>query len=240
MSHHLYFSLLPSDLLPPLFLYFDSAELLLILPEIKLISDFNRLFDSRIFWLKLWRRDVSSFLASPENPYEKYVEIFSKLSKFNNEYDKIKYLAENGYDVLLLPLLSDIDDYQYTMRQAARGGHMEIVNLMLQRGATNYSETMANAAAEGHIDIVKLMLDKGAKEYNWAMVAATSGNHIDIVRLMLERGANDYNTVMALASSRGYTGIVNLMLERGATNYVDPMRLVAPGGRINLVKKMHK
>lgn len=90
----LYFSLLPTDLLPSLLLFFDSKELLATLPELKKLLSFDRLFNSDVFWRKLWRRDISSFIGVPVNPYEKYREIFNTLSKFKYKDDKIDYLAE--------------------------------------------------------------------------------------------------------------------------------------------------
>lgn len=186
----LYLSVLPTDLLPPLFLFFNSKELLTILPELKKISTFNSLFSSTIFWRKLWRRDISSFLDVPSDPYTKYVEIFSNLSTLTYKYDKIKYLARSGYDILLLPLLSSIADYNYAMSYAASGGYIQIVELMLKNGANDYNWVMRNAAVGGHTNIVKLMLRKGANDYDSAMLTAAFNGHIEIVELMLEKGVN--------------------------------------------------
>src|SRR5581483_11793182 len=100
-SFHLYFSLLPRELIEFLFLYFNSNELLLILPEIEKISDLAKILTSKTFWKAIWKRDISSFLSPPsssENPYEKYKEIFQNLSKYSLEYNKIFYLAVRGYD----------------------------------------------------------------------------------------------------------------------------------------------
>jgi hypothetical protein len=43
---------------------------------------------------------------------------------------------------------------------AATGGHRNIVELMLQKGATDYNLAMARAAKGGHTDIVDLLLKK--------------------------------------------------------------------------------
>lgn len=43
---------------------------------------------------------------------------------------------------------------------------------------------MASAARGGHRDIVDLMLQLGATDYNWAMASAASGGHRDIVELI--------------------------------------------------------
>ena len=37
---------------------------------------------------------------------------------------------------------------------------------MLQQGANNYNEVLSKAAREGHQNIVELMLEEGADDYN--------------------------------------------------------------------------
>ena len=45
---------------------------------------------------------------------------------------------------------------------------------------------MIYAAIGGYMDIVRLMLDRGANNYNEAVTVATEGEHIEIVRLIQE------------------------------------------------------
>ena len=78
---------------------------------------------------------------------------------------------------------------------------------------------MAEAAFFGYLDIVRLMLFRGANNYNTGLMTAASGGHLDIVLLMLELGANDFNDAMAMAAHRGHEDIVRLMLFKGANNY---------------------
>lgn len=234
-QYSLYFSLLPSDLLHYLFLYFDSPNLLIILSQLRRISDFNYLFDSVMFWRLLWHHNISSFLPLPKNPYEKYQEIFSALSK-PHKFVGIRYLAKNGYDILLSPLLSDEYDYNDAINEAALGGHTKIVISMLQKGANSYNITMAAASGGGYIEIVKLMLDLGANDYNNSMIMAAREGHIDIVKLMLDLGANNYNDTLVDAAYGGHIDIVNLMVEKGANEYEYALRNAASAGHINVVK----
>ncbi len=90
-------------------------------------------------------------------------------------------------------------DKDFIMINASRYGHMEIVELMLDKGADNYDEAMANAASGGHMEIVELMLRLGATDYNWAMTAAASGGHMEIVQLMLQKGATNYDEAIKIA-----------------------------------------
>ena len=52
----------------------------------------------------------------------------------------------------------DIDEANQVMLEAALNGHIEIVRLMLFRGANNYNTGLMTAALRGHLDIVLLLL----------------------------------------------------------------------------------
>ena len=121
------------------------------------------------------------------------------------------------------------------MKIAITRGDIATVERMIELGA-NRDEAMSEAALGGHIEIVKLMLSHNANDYNWAMASAALGGHIDIVKLMLARNANDYNTAMSQAALGGHMEIVKLMLSRNANDYNRAMALAARGGHIEIVK----
>ena len=84
---------------------------------------------------------------------------------------------------------------------------------MLELGVNNFNVTMVRAALRGHQNIVELMLEKGATNYNHAISISFYG-HESIVRLMLDRGANNYNGAITEAASQGHQNIVRLIWER--------------------------
>ena len=62
---------------------------------------------------------------------------------------------------------------------------------MLDKGANDYNKTMENAAKGGYINIVRLMLNpdpnnslKSENNYNRIISNAAKGGHIDIVKLI--------------------------------------------------------
>ena len=128
---------------------------------------------------------------------------------------------------------------------AARGGHKEIVELLLSKGA-NVNEKVDNsegatalhyAAHEGHKEIVELLISKGANvnegvgnSYNlraWGSTALHLGiGKLKIVELLLDNGANVnaqitghfgcVATSLHLASRLGNAEVVKLLLAKGA------------------------
>ena len=75
---------------------------------------------------------------------------------------------------------------------------------------------LVGAAKGGHMHIVKLMIEKGANDYNGTMCIASLNGHMNIINLMLEKGANNYDDALYYATICGYTEVINLMLEKGA------------------------
>jgi ankyrin repeat protein len=149
----------------------------------------------------------------------------------------IPYIPTKGYDPE--DFYKKYKDSKYifdhAMDKAAYGGHMEIVKLMIEKGATDFDGTMFEAAEGGHMEIVKLMIEKGARDFNKAMSYAAIEGHMEIVKFMIEKGATDFNSGMNHAAGGGHMEIVKLMIEKGATNFDWGMFFAAKRGHIEIV-----
>jgi len=85
------------------------------------------------------------------------------------------------------------DDYNFGLYGACLGGHLDIINMMLQKGAdVNYG--LYGACLGGHLDLVNMMLQKGA-DVNWGLQGACLGGHLDLIKLMLEIGAKPQKNI---------------------------------------------
>ena len=98
--------------------------------------------------------------------------------------------ADEKYSKILKLIIEEPTNYNKIMETAAGCGYIEIVKLMLEKGAKKYDDTMSYAARGGHIEIVKLMLEKGAKNYDWAIVNASAKKHTEIVNFLREHQKN--------------------------------------------------
>ena len=74
---------------------------------------------------------------------------------------------------------------------ACLGGHIELVNLMISRGADDWNNGLSGACRGGHIELVNLMISRGADDWNYGLSGACYGGHIELVNLMISRGANN-------------------------------------------------
>lgn len=105
--------------------------------------------------------------------------------------------------------------YTYDLYNNCKNGNYETVKIIKQK---NWDDGLLGACRGGHIDIIKLMIEKGANNWNWGLFGACRGGHIDIVKLMIEKGVNNWNLGLFGACCGGHIDIIKLMIEKGA-NY---------------------
>jgi ankyrin repeat protein len=121
---------------------------------------------------------------------------------------------------------------------ATSGGHRDLVNELIRRGANDYNGALLKAAEKGYTDIVNDMVSHGANDYNEALLRAVFGGHRDIVNYIISRGANAFNEAMELAAINGHQDIIDDMLQHGATSYNETMVEAARNGFPGIVNQM--
>ncbi len=82
--------------------------------------------------------------------------------------------------------------------RACKGGHRDIVDLMIKNGATDWNGGLGGACRGGHRDLVDLMIKNGATYWNWGLREACEGGHRDLVDQMIKNGATNWNWLKAL------------------------------------------
>ena len=96
----------------------------------------------------------------------------------------------------------DVDHPEYTpLHNAAWGGHKDVVELLIDRGAdpniaNKYGQTpLHGAVSKGHKDVVQLLLDRGADPHNINVAGETphtialNQGHTDIAHIIQGSGA---------------------------------------------------
>lgn len=69
-------------------------------------------------------------------------------------------------------------------------GHIQLVELFIQKNINNWNKGLIIACEMGHINLAILMIDKGASHLNAALTAACQGNYQELVCLLIQKGAN--------------------------------------------------
>ncbi|KAJ7138359.1 ankyrin repeat-containing domain protein [Mycena epipterygia] len=131
------------------------------------------------------------------------------------------------YSPFTSTIVADGEDGSVLLGASARG-HMEIVQLLLKKGAdidSNNGGPLRVACKQGHVAIVRLLLEKGAdsntadEKYGSALEGASGAGHAEIVQLLLEHGtdiARENGRALRAACRQGHLDIVSLLLEKGA------------------------
>ena len=150
--------------------------------------------------------------AATVSPLDKLCKLM-KLSGRSEKEIKILHAGYEG-DTVTLESLKDKKHIGVYCTGAAAAGNKELVLQCLDKGGPP-DWGLYGAAMGGHMDIVQLMLDKGTINYDWGLRGAAMGGHMDIVQLMLSKGAKPNDGLWG-AARRGHLEIVWLMLEQGA------------------------
>lgn len=166
------------------------------------------------------------------------------------------------------PHLVDVDietdsNHDTALTLACAGGHEELVQLLLNRGANIEHRDKKGftplilAATAGHAKVVETLLNAGAhieaqseRTKDTPLSLACSGGRYEVVEILLQRGANkehrnvsDY-TPLSLAASGGFVNIIKLLLDNGAEINsrtgsklgISPLMLAAMNGHATAVK----
>ncbi|CAE7027929.1 ANKRD50 [Symbiodinium sp. KB8] len=164
--------------------------------------------------------------------------------------------------MLQLPVDPDLTnkDGRTALMMASRGGHVDIVCLLLEAGASkdvkdiDWHTALMASSTTGHAEIVRLLLESSAekdladKEGCTALMRASGEGHVECLRLLLEAGADkdasdgSGRTALMRASRSGYVDMVHLLLEAGADKDLTDklgntaLMMSSGAGRIEIVR----
>ncbi len=97
-----------------------------------------------------------------------------------------KYIKNKGYATVEYYL----NPCNKTLKNMCKKGkYIEVTN-----NNSKWNNGLYGACMGGYLDIVKLMIKKGADDWNWGLNYACKRNNLNIVKLMIEMGATEcYN-----------------------------------------------
>ena len=126
-----------------------------------------------------------------------------------------------------------VDDGSSPLHLASQAGHVDIAQMLIDRGAEvsaqtkNGSTALHLASENGHVDLARMLIERGAdvsaqKTNGWTALHWVSQNgHVDLAQMLIERGANvaaqteDGSTALHLASLNGHLDLAQLLVDVG-------------------------
>jgi ankyrin repeat protein len=220
---------IPKDIYEYLMNFVDNKTVFIMLSV-------NKKFHNEYSFQKVIRRKYPLLIGFKK---ETWKELFLRMSYYIAKLGilGIPYISTKGYNPenFYKNYRNNKDIFNTAMGYAAEGGQMEIVKLMIEKGATKFNLAMMSASYGGQMEIVKLMIEKGATYFNTAMYESAKGGKIEIVKFMIEKGATEFNLAMMSAAYGGQMEIVKLMIEKGATDFNTAMKEAGEEGQMEIV-----
>jgi Ankyrin repeats (3 copies) len=180
----------------------------------------DKYFNSKIcqddsFWKRRLNEKyplLSEYKKETQSWKQFYLRMTYYISKLEEEFE-IPYIPTKSYNPedFYKIYIGGRYIFDHAMDEAALGGHIDIVKLMIEKGATYFDDAMSEAGLGGHMEIVKLMIEKGATDFDRAMRFAADGGHMEIVKFMIEKGAINFNAAMGYAAEAGHMDIVEYL-----------------------------
>ena len=107
-------------------------------------------------------------------------------------------------------------DWNDGLRAACEYGHMEMIELMIEHGATDWNDGLFKACEYGHMNIIELMIEHGATDCDGGLFRACKIGRMDIIELMIEHGAKNWNEGLRVACYSDHVDVAKLMIRKGA------------------------
>ncbi|KAL8855682.1 MAG: hypothetical protein Q9178_007693 [Gyalolechia marmorata] len=135
-------------------------------------------------------------------------------------YSSLNLAAKGGHLAVVERLLQEVADVSTSVLEAAaRGGHLVVVERLLQEKADVDTRTALQAAAEGgHRAVVERLLQEEANVSNSALEVAAGVGHLAMVETILQENA-DFNaaaTALKAAAGGGHLAVVERLLQEEA------------------------
>ena len=149
-----------------------------------------------------------------------FTEVCKKTNRLKLDYSSDwKNCAKRFYRFDLRFLKYLMQYKKFNDMKLLRTGNIECAKWFISSGVnSNWNDGFFEACLSGNIEIVHLLIQKGAYIWDLGLFGACSNGHIEIAHLLIEKGANDWNFGLRGACKGGHTEIAKLMIQKGATS----------------------
>ncbi len=130
--------------------------------------------------------------------------------------------------------------WEYWMLEACYNGSVELIYLMIERGARDWNRGLWHACSRGNLDAAILMLDLGATETTSCFYNACQNGHASVAKMLLGYGVDYRFYGLGNACYSGNMDIINLMIACEENNWNEGLAAACHASRHDVIKLMIK
>lgn len=116
-------------------------------------------------------------------------------------------------------------EWGYALYGACWGNNIEIVELLIKKGATDFAGAFHDACKGGNLEIAKLLIKHRSSfrksTWNYGLKYACEYGNVDIVKLILKEDVDEIFRGFQLACYNGHLEVVKIMMEEVIRRYPD-------------------
>ena len=146
----------------------------------------------------------------------------------------------------------DEDWLYYHFRHACKPGHLELVKLLISRGANDWDSGLYRACRGGHLALAKFLIIKGTEnpvyydgelaegnlDFIFGLRGACQGGQLELAYLMIAHGDDDWDNNLHYACLGGLRELVNLAITKGANEWNSGLSGACEGGQLEMAELM--
>ncbi len=156
-------------------------------------------------------------------------EIEWKINHLKDIIDGKKLIkkCENGNIFTIYKNNNSILWWNQGLYLVCKNGYLEIINLIIERGANDWNWGLRGACEGNHLNIINYMVEKGISEWGYVLFYACRGGHLNVVELIIKLSTDYWNKLQKIvkywnrglqgACQGGHLNIVKLLIDKGAT-----------------------
>lgn len=161
---------------------------------------FNRLCKDE----NLWRKKIYNKFGNVDKNKDRtwkdfYLKSIYYIDKYKIPYMILEKITEKGMkNIDLIQLFIKLDkteSWDRFMYGAAKGGHKDLVEFFINKGADNWSYGLSGATQSGNLDLVDFFVKKGANDkivdFNEGLYIAAKNGDEKMVNYFIKKGADD-------------------------------------------------
>ena len=226
----------------------------------------NKKFNDEQFFKRVMERKYPFLIPLKEDGETMrglFVRMTYYIAKLEEDFG-IPYIAFQRYNPerFYKKYKDDPNIYSRALEQAAKIDDLNIVRLMLDKGAVELNKALVFSVLSENTDMINLLIEKGANDFNLALAAASlkfninliefflskggsigngvwvaiNENNLDLLNFFIVKGYTDYNSGLYHASELDNIHIVQFMIDKGATDFRLPRLIAYEKGHMDIVQ----